>query len=275
MYHEVNLKAIHCNEPSKNKKGSQVVYLRKDDVGDDPVGFQLNTDEDAPIKAPFGPTQFEDKPDAWRRSLELSLTDKNLIEWAGKFDKALLGLALKNAGKWWKGKKTAKDIEMMYRPVLAIDEEGKYPPRLHAKVTVKGDYKTKVWVGHEGGQYSDGTVDDIRRGSYFTVVTVEAMGFWFQPKQFGVTLVVTAVLTAPAQSSKGIEGFVFRGARPKRVEGVPELAPELAPENLSSSLLLNSDPPRNEPAVVMVNALAPPNHEQFPPAEPRTKKQRR
>lgn len=194
VYKKVDVNSISFGSVTKNKKGSNTVYIKENATSEASPRIQLNERSDAKCVFPFGVSVFDDSAATGRKSLAITLNQGDLVKFWQSFDQLVIQTAIKNKATWWNGKKMDdKKIQDMYYPTVVVDETGKYPPRLNTKIQEDGKRGIKViQLNQETNKYSIKSSNDIQSGDNAMVV-VEIVNVWFQAKSFGVTILTTDV----------------------------------------------------------------------------------
>lgn len=241
------LHEISYKPQKKTKNGGLVVYFKRSATSDDNVRFQLQLMDGQRCSPPFGVSSYENSENQSRMTLDLSIEDEKLVEFAKEFDEHNIKTAIEHK-EWFKKDYTEDQIRNMYYPLLIFDETGKgYSPRLHTKINCDGENKANVLIyqfidGKE--QYIPGQVSDIVKYTECMVIC-EAVGMWFQNKQFGMTLVTTDVIIFPKKKRPEF-GFIWPGQAPTRATSDQKEEKEDAFHGSSqSSVLLLPPEPQN------------------------------
>lgn len=240
---------MHTNEPLlyNNVNVAEWVYQRavdgKNGRGKSIYINQSSTNKSNPVfqlpkcRVPFGVRGgLEQKPDAPRMNMELSVEDPNMIDFLKDIDQHNIRILMEQSEACFGRPKSRAVLEEgIYRSVLQYSNSGDYAPLCRTKVCVDRSAdgvgedskprrmrQTNVMVVErenkdgEVVEYSPGTLADIQ--PHCMVLTViEVGGLWIVNGKCGFSFVVTHVMVWP---QKAILEFPFKlaGQRPRKVQ---------------------------------------------------------
>ena len=238
-----SLPALHYKKIVKNKKGSNVVYIRRQSGSEANLRLTMNTPDEAKCVTPFGISAYDDSNGS-RKSMEISLGTEELVQFFQSLDEHNIQTAITNKETWFKDNISDDQIRAMYYPLVTLDPTDKgYAPRLHTKVNSDpGQRQIRVF---EITDYAPGVTPTFKVGTADQVVPysdtmpiIEIQNIWFQKLQFGMTILTTDVVVFP---------------KVQRAEGVSEFSWGTTPVPMSASAA-NPTPP-----------TPPPNEDIYPP----------
>lgn len=225
---------------SKTDKGATLVWLSSRPEGgpDDKYTIMLSETEvdptdDAQVamlpEAPFGWNPLD--PQSTTKKLTVELTPP-LAVFFEKLDSFCKTAAVDHAEEWFKKPMQYADVERVYKPLVRMPKEDRYPPTIGIKVNTDGPRATKILVaqekqpGEEACSYYEGTVNDIKPKTKCLVVC-EASQLWIVRGEWGITLTATEITTwVPSSRKRGVSAFggLFE-SKMKRVTREEEEAP--------------------------------------------------
>lgn len=219
-----DLHTLKFKEPTKNGAGGTVVYVST--KVNQPLIVQFENDPTLACTAPFGITSFDKSGNPCRKNLELTAHDPELAKFVVAFDDHILATAIANKDQWFKYLRkeiTEKTVKDMYHPIITIDSEGKYPPRIHTKINVPNPNPAlgqgfhtpaNICVYHEDDNtYSIGSENDVPKNCKVMAIA-QFKGIWFQTHQFGGTWEITHLMAK--QEQKNDFPFLVTGPTPKK-----------------------------------------------------------
>lgn len=192
--------------PSFQKGKGGHTFINKNASGIDSVRFQTtevetNADGSFALRcvAPFGISEpYDEKSDANRRNMELSIKDHRLLEFGRVFDNENKQRAKDNVQDWFasaKVKPTESDIDRMYKP--CVTESADYDPTLRIKVDLEGAKAVNVYLMKKSDagewEYTEGSWKDVRKFDE-VVALVNIVGLWFTKTAFGPSLLCTDLM---------------------------------------------------------------------------------
>ena len=219
------MEAWHFREPVRNQKGGMSVYIDNSVTDKRRPRIQCVTDNELPLKAPFGASCFEQNSASTRLNLELTIENPALLDFLQALDRHIPTVARRNCSAWFKKELSEAEILSMYRPVVNAKENSNFPPMMRSKINVaSGRNQVRVHKALDTGSgmsHTKGTIDDITNdASYWPII--EISGMWFMSRQFGVSIVCTELLVFPSVKNH----FPFLGnfteALPDQEEEVSE-----------------------------------------------------
>lgn len=172
--------------------------------------YEKNSDQCGTIVFPLEPHKDALRPcfmtgaEPTRKVEGLDLTytleeDQCLL--AQKIDQWCKKQALENSKEWFGRACSPTEIEVMYTSPLKIDESGKYPPHIKAKLNLAGidKYLTRIVLVHANGVPEEGSGWDFvepRLGEHKwrqhrARIVIEARRIWIVNKRFGLTYSIT------------------------------------------------------------------------------------
>ena len=201
---------------SKNSKNSSVAYVHDSSTNRNPE-IQLCDNTEVKCMIPFGISSF-DEAAGGRKNMEITLRSERLVNFIQSIDEFNIATALKNKKTWFPKIADAangdQQIRDMYHRLLTLDTSGKgYPPRCHTKtspeeltVTVLDELQNTMTQGH---------FDDVQKRSEGMPI-VHLVGYWFQPRQWGLSMVTKHFLMNKMDNVNPFP-FVWSGAGPPPV----------------------------------------------------------
>ena len=213
------LPQLFFKPPTTTKKGSPVVYIAESKDMPRDARIQVNQ-LDAPCTAPFGVTKFDKDKDPDRQTLDLTLGNVDQVKFWESVDEHVIQTAIKNKALWFK-KEKGKDISDntirdRYCPLVKLDDsDKKYDPMLHTKINVRGRGVCNVHRLDDRGRVSRRS--DIKYIEQFSkgMFNVKIQSVWFQPKQFGMSLITTHAMLIPREEEeKGVSAWNWGATTP-------------------------------------------------------------
>lgn len=189
----------------ENKPRVDVFYEDKKSVT-----FNLCSDADSPVHAPYGLDSVPPNSDGSRRTLLVNVSDSEVIRVFTELDDFVVASALANSKEWFKKSITEDEVRVRYKPLIKRNENGddsyamkfkikciKYPTRLHLKLP-NGD------VVRNGA-----TTEHIGRGSLVAPV-LTIFNMWFMNKEFGLGVQAEEIIITPSTSAPVLPMFNFK-----------------------------------------------------------------
>jgi len=174
---------------TKNSKNSNVAYVTDVVNGRNPE-IQLGDVTEPRCSVPFAISSFDESAGG-RKNMELSLRCDRHVSFVQSLDDFNIKTAIANKDTWFPkliGKDDAdQQITSMYHRLLTVDTSFKgYPPRLHTK-TSADEIKVSI-LDNNSNTITMGDMDHIVKGTD-GIPIVRLVGYWFQPRQWGMSVV--------------------------------------------------------------------------------------
>jgi len=189
--------------PRANKYGGKIVYINYDyQDGNEPKPLRIQLPK---MKAPFGISGWDkdrsDKSDTSpteqsNDTLELSVSNNNVVEKLELLDKIIIEQAVKNSKDYFKKKYDSVYIKNIFKSALKFNEnedgerDNKYPPRLKTKIYKDGEHNYKMQIFDSKKQPLKMNVynhlEIIPKGSE-CLPLLECAGIWIINDKFGVS----------------------------------------------------------------------------------------
>jgi hypothetical protein len=213
------LKNIEYQPLRRNKKGMPMVNFGA------PVRFQL-TASDRPVVAPFGinvyvakdaPAEERAKKESEsRKSLNINLESADLLASLKQWDEHNVRVAIAKKAEFFSGDVSDDLIRARYTSFISPGKDS-YPPQLRTKVDCTGQFAlTVLEYDSESNTCKQVPWGKLHNKRARIVPVCEGRSFWFQSKQWGMSLVTTHILLFP-QDKPDDWCFEWQGAIPQFV----------------------------------------------------------
>ena len=196
----------------KSSQGAPTVCIYDSTTRSSPVFclYEKNSDQCGTIVFPLEPHKDAVRPSFMTgaeptrkvESLDLTMTiEEDQLRFVREVDEWCKKQAFENSKEWFGRACSATEIEVMYTSPLKVDESGKYPPHVKAKMNLYGidKFLTRVVVVQANGVPEEGAGWDFvepRLGehkwrAHRARMVLEARRIWVVNKRFGLTYSIT------------------------------------------------------------------------------------
>lgn len=219
----INVSNLEYRPPAQNKSNGRVVSVSTipgSNRYEDRLRFQMSENETQNLQyAKWNLSQPVPNGDASRRTLELTIESKALLEFLSALDEKNIQMAVSHCQDWFKTSLDEEKIRSMYVPLVKLPEAEEDKPTVRVKVKVGDQYPTNLYLNDQSGPKGQPcigppkleNVDLLTKGAQ-CLVMAETVGLWFMKFQFGMSLTATDIIIIPTRKCTGISAFTLSPA---------------------------------------------------------------